>query len=51
MPQLIKTHVKYWTKAFLLSLKTMTALQGTLDKTNLQISFVLTFYKYLPLLI
>jgi hypothetical protein len=51
MPQLIKTHAKYWPKAFLLSLKTMTPHQGTLDKTNLQISFVSTFYKYQPLLI
>jgi hypothetical protein len=51
MPQLTKTHAKYWPKAFLLSLKIMTPHQGILGKTNLQISFVSTFYKYQPLLI
>jgi hypothetical protein len=51
MLQLINTHVKQKLEASLLSSTIMIAHQGTLDKINLQISFVLIFYKYLRLLI
>ena len=51
MLQLINIHAKWKVKVSLFSSIIMITHQGILDKINLQISFVLTFYKYLPLLV
>jgi hypothetical protein len=51
MLQLINIHAKWKVKVSLFSSIIMITHQGILDKISLQISFVLTFYKYLPLLI
>jgi hypothetical protein len=51
MLQLINIHAKWKVKVSLFSSIIMITHQGILDKISLQISFVLTFYKYLPLLV